>query len=72
MICQEFLNFLYDKRAELKVNIEKLRQYKNAPKSYCDKCQSTCDETAAKLFVYESAFVALDETIEKYLNLHSK
>ena len=67
---KEFIDYLYELRAFVQTDINRLVELGKVPKDA--KCQGCGDEIQAELRTRRSQISSVNETIERYLEIHGK
>jgi hypothetical protein len=67
---KEFIDFMYELRSSIQADIDRLFELRKQPKDA--KCEGCGDEVMAELRTRRSQIGSLNDTIEKYFEIHTK
>ena len=67
---KEFLDFLYELRGKVQLDIDKLVELSKQYKCRCCENMSSEDEVQAELRTRRSQIQSINDSIQKYLELH--
>lgn len=69
---KEFIDYLYELRALVQLDIDRLVESRKQPTAKCCDNMSGQNENEAELRTRRSQIQSINKTIEKYFEIHSK